>query len=88
MANHASAKKRIRQAVKKTEVNSKRKSRIRTAIRKVYDSIAQKDAKLTKELFVQAESEIMKGVSKGIVKKETASRKVSRISKFIKKSFA
>lgn len=88
MANHISAKKRIRQTLAKTEVNNQRKSKVRTAIRKTYDAITNKDKDLSLNNFKTAESEIMRAVSRGVVKKATASRKVSRISKLIKKSFA
>lgn len=88
MANHISAKKRIRQTLAKTVVNNQRRSKVRTAIRKTYDAIANKDKDLSLSSFKTAESEIMRAVSKGVIKKPTASRKVSRISKLIKKSFS
>ena len=88
MANHISAKKRIRQTLARTEVNNKRRSKVRTAIRKTYDAITNKDKDLSLNNFKTAESEIMRAVSRGVIKKATASRKVSRISKLIKKSFA
>ena len=87
MANHKSSKKRIRQTVRKTEVNTVRKSRVRTAIRKVMDAITSKEEKTAKSALQNAESQIMKAVSKGVIKKNTASRKVSRLSSLIKKSF-
>lgn len=88
MANHSSAKKRIRQTLRKTEVNNQRKSKIRTAIKKAYDAIAKKDKDLSVTNLRAAESAIMRGVSKGTIKKKTASRKVSRMVKQLKKSVA
>lgn len=84
MANHKSAEKRIRQTIRRTEENRSRTSRIRTFIRKVEDAVKAGDKKLAKEMFVQAEPEIMRGVSKGVLKLGTASRKVSRLSARIK----
>ncbi len=86
MANHASAKKRIRQTARKTEVNRKRRSQIKTAIRAVMDSIAAKKKDDTKAALKNAESVIMRGVSRGVIKKETASRKVSRLVALAKRS--
>ncbi len=85
MANHKSSEKRIRQTETKTEVNRIRVSRIRTFIKKVETAIAsgkQDDAKLA---LKEAQPEIMRGVSKGVVKMGTASRKISRLSARIKK---
>ena len=79
MANHKSAQKRIRQTARKTEVNRKRRSQIRTAIRAVMDAITAKKKDEAASALKKAESSIMKGVTKGVVKKETASRKVSRL---------
>lgn len=84
MANHKSAKKRIRQTQKNTVINVQRRSKIKTAIRKLHDAIAGKKAEEIKTAFINAESNIMKGVSKGVIKKETASRKVSRLNKLAK----
>ena len=88
MANHASAQKRIRQTIAKTRVNNERRSKVKTVVKKLSDAIAKKDKKLSVEAFRNAESAIMSGVSKGIFKKETAARKVSRLSKLLKKSFS
>lgn len=84
MANHKSAKKRIRQTQKNTVINVQRRSKIKTAVRKLHDAIAGKKAEEIKTAFINAESNIMKGVSKGVIKKETASRKVSRLNKLAK----
>lgn len=86
MANHKSAKKRIRQTIRKTEVNRKRKSQIKTAIRSVLDAISAQKKELALTALKKAESTLMKGVSKGVIKKETASRKVSRLVAAVKKA--
>ncbi len=85
MANKKSAQKRILQIAKRTEINSMRKSRIRTFIRKVYDAISQGEKDNARTALVQAQSEIMKGVTKGVLHKNTGSRKVSRLSSAVKK---
>ena len=87
MANHKSAQKRIRQTERRTEVNRKRKSQIKTAIRKVTDAVNDNNQENAKSALKNAESVIMKNSSKGILKKETASRKVSRLVAFVKRSF-
>lgn len=84
MANHSSTKKSIRQIAVRTERNKARKSRIKTFIKRAEKSISEGDSKLAKENFLKAESEIMKGVAKGVWKKKTASRKVSRLSVKVK----
>lgn len=84
MAHHKSAQKRIRQTARRTEVNGARRSRIRTFIKKVESAITAGNKTEAAEAFRAAEPEIMRGVSKGVVKKETASRKVSRLAQRIK----
>lgn len=85
MANKKSAQKRILQIAKKTEINTARKSRVRTFVRKVNDAISAGDKDTARSALVVAQSEIMRGVSKGIFHKNTASRKVSRLSTAVKK---
>lgn len=84
MAHHKSAIKRIRQTETRTEVNRARRSRIRTFIRKVEEAVNAGDKKLAQEAFRSAEPEIMRGVSKGVFKLNTAARKVSRLSAQVK----
>lgn len=84
MANSPGAKKRARQLVRRTEVNKARRSRIRTFIRKVDEAIASGDAKAAGEALRAAQPEIMRGVTKGVMHKRTASRKVSRMSSAVK----
>ena len=84
MANTPSAKKRIRTTLRKTDINKSRKSRIKTFIRKVEDAIESKDAKSAVDSLKAAQPEIMRGVTKGVFHKNTASRKISRLSSRIK----
>ncbi|MBM3579534.1 MAG: 30S ribosomal protein S20 [Alphaproteobacteria bacterium] len=85
MANTKSAKKALRSSTKKNVINSARKSRIRSFIRKVDDAIKAGDEKKAREAFKALEPEIMRGVTKKVVKLNTAARKLSRISVLIKK---
>ena len=78
MANTPSAKKRIRNTLRKTDINKSRRSRIKTFVRKVEDALESKDAKAAMESLKAAQPEIMRGVTKGIFHKNTASRKISR----------
>ncbi len=84
MAHHASAKKRIRQTERRTEVNRSRVSRIRTFVKKVETAIAGGDKTVAAEALRVAEPELMKGVQAGVLHKNTASRKVSRLAARIK----
>ena len=84
MANTPSAKKRVRQIERRTEVKKSRRSRIRTFVRKVEEAIESKDYKIAEESLKIAQPEIMRGVTKGIYHKNTASRKRSRLSARIK----
>lgn len=84
MANHASAKKRIRTNARRNEINTSRQSRIRTFLKKVEAAIASGDEKAAQEAYKNAQPELMRGVSKGILLKNTVSRKMSRLSARIK----
>ena len=84
MANHASTKKRIRKTARQTEVNGDRKTRIRTFIRKVEEAIAGGDKAVADAAFRDAQPELMRGVAKNIFHKNTATRKLSRLSARIK----
>ena len=81
MAHHRSAKKRIRQTEKRTAVNRSRTSRIRTFVRKLEDALAKGDFDSARIAFADAEPELRRGVSKGVVHLHTASRKISRLSR-------
>ena len=84
MANTAQSKKRIRRNDRRAEINKSRVSRIRTFIRKVEDAITSGEKSTATDALKAAEPEIMRGVSKGVIKMKTASRKVSRLSKSVK----
>ena len=84
MANSPSAKKRVRQIERRTEVNRARRSRIRTFLRKVEDAIKSGDQDAAKAALVAVQPELMRGVTKGVVHKNTASRKMSRLSHRVK----
>jgi small subunit ribosomal protein S20 len=81
MAHHPSAKKRIRQTVKRTAINRSRLSRIRTFIKKVEQAVASGDPDSARRALRAAEPEIRRGVNKGVLKLNTASRRISRLSK-------
>ncbi|MFT6774194.1 MAG: small subunit ribosomal protein S20 [Paracoccaceae bacterium] len=84
MANSPSARKRVRQTERRTEVNRARRSRIRTFLKKVELAIAAGDQPAAAAAFKDAQPEIMRGVTKGVFHKNTASRKVSRLASRIK----
>ena len=84
MANSPQAKKRARQNERRFAVNKARRSRIRTFLRKVEEAIASGDKDAASAALRQAQPEIMRGVTKGILHKNTASRKVSRLSARVK----
>ena len=84
MANIKSAKKRIVQSLKRTEINKFRKSKIKSGIKKIFTLVDGNKKKEVQQLFLKVESELSKGASKGVLKKNTASRLVSRLSKKIK----
>jgi small subunit ribosomal protein S20 len=84
MANTKSAKKAARQAVRRTAVNKSRRSQMRTFVRKVEEAIAAGDQAAASAALKAAEPIMMRSVQKGVVHKNTASRKVSRLSKAVK----
>ncbi len=84
MAHHLSAQKRIRQTERRTEVNRNRVSRIRTFVKKVELAIASGNKEEAFAALRAAEPELMRGVSAGVLHKNTASRKVSRLSARVK----
>lgn len=81
MAHHRSAKKRIRQTAKRTAINRARTSRIRTYIKKVEQALASGDREAAEGALRVAEPEIRRGVSKGVLKLNTASRRISRLAR-------
>lgn len=80
MANHFSALKRARQTEKKTLVNRANKSRLRTALRGLRESIAAGDRKTADNNFRETVSIIDKAIQKGTIHKNTAARYKSRLS--------
>ena len=84
MANHASAAKRARQTIKRTERNRFYKTRIKNITRAVKEAVEAGDSAKAAEAFKDANQNFHKYVSKGILKKNTAARKVSRLSKLVK----
>ncbi|CAL7963430.1 30S ribosomal protein S20 [Alphaproteobacteria bacterium] len=84
MANHESAVKAHRQSKKRALRNRNIKSKVKTFISKVEDLVKRQNLDIALPAFRAAESEIMKSVTKGILKLNTASRKVSRLAKKIK----
>ena len=84
MANYPSAKKRIRQTLRRTKVNQARVSRIRTFVRKVEQAITSGDKEHALAAFRTAQPEMMRGVNKGVLHRNTVARKLSRLSRRIK----
>jgi small subunit ribosomal protein S20 len=80
MANSPSSKKRARQAARRAEINKARRSRMRTFVRKVEEAIATGDLAAATEALRVAQPEIMRSVTKGVLHRNTASRKISRLA--------
>lgn len=85
MANHKSAQKRIRQTKSRTERNRYYKTKLKNMVRALREALEAKDITKAQECLKIANKEIHKLVSKGILKKNTASRKVSRLNASVKK---
>jgi small subunit ribosomal protein S20 len=85
MANTPGAKKAVRKIERRTAVNRNRRSRVRTYLRKFEEAMTSGDATAAKAAFVEAQSELMRAVSKGVVHRNTGSRKVSRLAARLKK---
>jgi|UniRef100_UPI0040482434 small subunit ribosomal protein S20 len=80
MANTPQAKKRARQNEARFQVNKMRRSRIRTFLRAVEEAIASGDKEVAAKALQAAQPELMRGVTKGVVHKNTAARKMSRLA--------
>ena len=80
MANTASAKKMVRKLARRTAINRSRRSRVRTFLKKVETAIAAGDQGNARAALTKAESEMMRAVGKGVFHKNTAARKVSRLT--------
>ncbi|MEO1554600.1 MAG: 30S ribosomal protein S20 [Pseudomonadota bacterium] len=84
MANTRSAKKMVRKIATRTEVNKTRRSRMRTFVRKVEEAIEAGDKSAATEALKAAQPEIMRAAGKGVIHKNTSSRKVSRLTARVK----
>lgn len=84
MANHASARKRVRRNDRRAEINTARKSRMRTFLKKVEVAIAAGNTDDAKKALQLVQPVIARNVSKGLLHKNTAARKMSRLSARIK----
>lgn len=84
MANHKSAKTRIRRNNKRNIINSSRRSRVRTFVKKVLIAVNENNKELAQESFKVAESEMMRAARKGVFDSNKAARIVSRLSKKVK----
>ena len=84
MANNSQAKKRARQAEARFDVNKARRSRIRTYLRKVEEALASGDAVAAKAALIEVQPELARGVTKGVLHKNTAARKMSRLASRVK----
>lgn len=84
MAHHQSAKKRIRQTARRTAVNRSRVSRIRTFVKKFELAVASGDKAAAQAAFRDAMPELQRGVTRGVLHRNTVARKVSRMAARIK----
>lgn len=84
MANTKSAKKATRQMVRRTEVNKNRRSAVKTTVRKVEEAIASGDKNAAVAALKVAQPSLVRNAQKGIMHKNTASRKVSRLAARVK----
>ena len=84
MANTPQSKKRARQNARRLEINKARRSRIRTYLRKVEEAIASGNKDAAAAALKAAQPELMRGVTKGVYHKNTASRKISRLASRVK----
>ena len=84
MANSPQSKKRARQNEARYQINKARRSRIRTHLRRVEEAIASGDKDAATAALRAAQPELMRGVTKGVFHKNTAARKMSRLSARVK----
>ena len=83
MANTPQAKKRIRRNARRTEINGNRISRIRTLVKKVESAVAAGDKDAAATALATVQPELARGVARGVLHKNTASRKFSRLTKAV-----
>jgi len=88
MPNVSATKKAVRATERKTKINKSRRTRVKTFSRKVESAIASNDPEQIRVFFIKFESELMRGVRKGVFKENTARRRLTRIARRIKKSGA
>lgn len=84
MANTSSAKKAVRKIARRTAVNKTRRSQMRTYVRKVEEAIAAKDPQTAAAALKDAEPLVARAAQKGIIHKNAAARKISRLTKRVK----
>ena len=84
MANTSSAKKMVRKIERRTAVNKSRRSRVRTYVRRVEEAIASGNVDAAQAALRDATSELQRAVTNGIMHKNTASRKISRLAGRVK----
>jgi small subunit ribosomal protein S20 len=84
MANTSSAKKAARKITRRTAINKTRRSRVRGFVRKVEEALAAGDKTAAAEALKAAQPELMRGAAKGVLHRNTASRKVSRLAQRVK----
>lgn len=84
MANIASAQKRIRQTLVRTARNKARRSRVHSFVRQIEEAIATGDHAKARAAFVAAQPELQRAAGKGLLKANTVSRKLSRLSARVK----
>ncbi len=80
MATHKSAEKRIRQIAKRTAINRARTSRMRTFVKKVEAAIASGEKEVAQAALKEAQPELHRAASKGVIHKNTVARKLSRLA--------
>ena len=84
MANTSSAKKAARKIERRAAINKNRRSRVRTYVRKVEEALASGDKAAANAAFAAAQPELMRAAARGVIHKNTASRKVSRLAQRVK----
>lgn len=84
MANTSSAKKATRVAARRATINKNRLSRVRSSVRKVEEALASGDRSAAEQALAAAQPELMRGAQKGVVHKNAAARKVSRLTRRVK----
>lgn len=84
MANHSATKKSIRKTVNKTVINKNRKTRIKTYIKRVINAVESGSSSGATKALIEGQSEIMRGIASNIIKKNTGSRKISRLASKVK----